>query len=90
MAKIGISLEPFLPIIHATMKNIENKGPLMSLTMPVIRGDGKTILAHLSSITDMDLHTDVYKVISRVALKMATKRATLDEAVAAINLEDTR
>ncbi len=38
MKRIGIGLEPFYPIIRATLKNIEAAGPLHSLTGPVVRG----------------------------------------------------
>lgn len=79
MDAINIDLEPFLPIIRATLKNIENKGPLMSLTGPVIRGDLKTVEAHLRAMDDMEEHKDVYKTLSGIALKMAMERKTLDE-----------
>jgi predicted short-subunit dehydrogenase-like oxidoreductase (DUF2520 family) len=79
MDTINIDLEPFLPIIRATLKNIENKGPLMSLTGPVIRGDLKTVEAHLRAIHDMEDYKDVYKTLSRIALKMTQERKMLDE-----------
>lgn len=79
MDAINIDLEPFLPIIRATLKNIENKGPLMSLTGPVIRGDLKTVEAHIGAIDDMEEYKDVYKALSGIALKMAMERKTLDE-----------
>ncbi|MDD5243170.1 MAG: DUF2520 domain-containing protein [Syntrophorhabdaceae bacterium] len=79
MDTINIDLEPFLPIIRATLKNIENKGPLMSLTGPVIRGDLKTVEAHLRAIHDMEAYKDVYKTLSRIALKMTQERKMLDE-----------
>jgi len=79
MDTINIDFEPFLPIIRATLKNIENKGPLMSLTGPVIRGDLKTVEAHLQAIHDMEDYKDVYKTLSRIALKMTQERKILDE-----------
>lgn len=79
MDAINIDLEPFLPIIRATLKNIENKGPLMSLTGPVIRGDLKTVESHLRAMDDMEEYKDVYKTLSGIALKMAMERKTLDE-----------
>ncbi len=79
MDVINIDLEPFLPIIRATLKNIENKGPLMSLTGPVIRGDLKTVEAHLLAMKDMEDYKDVYKVLSGIALRMAEERKMLDE-----------
>ncbi len=85
MDKIGIQFEPFLPIIRATIRNIENKGPLASLTGPVVRGDAKTVKAHLAAIDDMDLHKRVYKALSEVALRMTIERGTVnEEGVAAL------
>ena len=79
MDAINIDLEPFLPIIRATLKNIENKGPLMSLTGPVIRGDLRTVEAHLMAMKDMEDYKDVYKVLSWIALKMTQERKMLNE-----------
>ncbi len=79
MDKINIDFAPFLPIIKATMKNIENKGPLAALTGPVVRGDVKTVKAHLASIEDMELHTKIYKALSEVAVQMAAERKTIDK-----------
>ena len=79
MEKTNIDFEPFLPIIRATVHNIENKGPRASLTGPIVRGDVKTVKAHLASIDDMELHKKVYKALSEVAVQMATERKTIDE-----------
>lgn len=79
MDRIGIDLVPFYPIIEATLRNIETKGPLRSLTGPVVRGDAGTIASHLSAIKDMPLATGIYRELSRVALEMAKKRGTLSE-----------
>ncbi len=82
MDKINIDFDPFLPIIEATIKNIERKGPLAALTGPVVRGDVKTVKAHLASIGDMELHTKVYKALSEVAVKMSEERNAIDEETA--------
>ncbi|MBA4389717.1 MAG: hypothetical protein C0399_02115 [Syntrophus sp. (in: bacteria)] len=79
MDKINIDFEPFLPIIRATLRNIENKGPLASLTGPIVRGDAKTVKAHLKAIEDMDLHKAVYKALSAVAIEMAGERKAISE-----------
>ncbi len=84
MNRIGIDLKPFYPIIRATLKNIENRGPLMSLTGPVVRGDAGTVSSHLDAIAGMELHKKVYKVLSSVALHMAEERRTLTEEQAAV------
>jgi predicted short-subunit dehydrogenase-like oxidoreductase (DUF2520 family) len=77
MNRIGIELTPFFPIIETTLRNIENKGPLHSLTGPVVRGDADTVASHLEAIKGMGLHESVYRILSQVALEMAAERKTL-------------
>ena len=77
MERIGIDLAPFYPIIRATLKNIEAKGPLLSLTGPVVRGDAGTVDAHLQAMKDMGLSESVYRSLSLVALRMAEERGAL-------------
>lgn len=79
MNKIGIDLKPFYPIIRATLANIESRGPLMSLTGPVVRGDAGTVASHIRAMEGMELHDKVYKGLSLIALKMAQERKTLTE-----------
>ena len=74
MERIGIDIEPFYPIIRATLRNIEAKGPLSSLTGPVVRGDAGTIEAHLTAMQGMERAREVYRSLSRVALEMAEER----------------
>ncbi len=85
MKRIDIDLKPFYPIIRATLANIETRGPLLSLTGPVVRGDAGTVSSHIDAIGDMPLHERVYKDLSLVALEMAQQRGTLtDEQIAAL------
>ena len=79
MDRAGIGLGPFYPIINATIENIEQKGPLASLTGPVVRGDVGTMRDHLKAMAGMDQEREVYKTLSLVALDMARKRNVLDE-----------
>jgi len=81
MDRIGIGLEPFHPIISATLINVEEKGPLMSLTGPVIRGDVDTILDHLHAMSGMETQRKIYKALSLAALEMARKRGILDDEI---------
>lgn len=77
MEKIGVNLDPFFPIIKATLENIEQKGPLLSLTGPVVRGDGGTIRSHIGAMAGMDRHRDIYRALSLVALDMVETRGLL-------------
>jgi predicted short-subunit dehydrogenase-like oxidoreductase (DUF2520 family) len=74
MEKIDIGLEPFFPIINATLQNIESKGPLLSLTGPIVRGDAGTVEDHIIALRGMNLHKKIYKALSLVALDMAKER----------------
>ena len=75
--RIGIDLMPFFPIIETTLRNIEKKGPLLSLTGPVVRGDAETVASHLEAIKGMEPQESVYRMLSLVALEMAKERKTL-------------
>jgi predicted short-subunit dehydrogenase-like oxidoreductase (DUF2520 family) len=77
MRRIGIDLPPFYPIIRATLANIEAKGPLLSLTGPVVRGDAGTVASHLKAIAGEALTEKVYRDLSLVAVAMARERGTL-------------
>jgi predicted short-subunit dehydrogenase-like oxidoreductase (DUF2520 family) len=77
--RIGVDLRFFYPIIRATLNNIEIKGPLLSLTGPVVRGDAGTVESHLVALESMGLHEGVYKSLSLVALRMAEERNALTE-----------
>ena len=78
MSMAGVELRPFFPIIKATLENIEAKGPLMSLTGPIIRGDVETVVSHLKAIDNLELQARVYKALSSVALEMVKKKEALD------------
>ena len=80
MRRIGIDLPPFYPIIRATLANIEAKGPLLSLTGPVVRGDAGTVASHLKAIAGEALAGKVYRDLSLVAVEMARERGTLAPA----------
>lgn len=80
MKRIDIDFEPFIPIICATMKNIETKGPVGALTGPIVRGDDKTVASHLEAMSDMPLHREIYLALSKMALQMAESRGTLEDA----------
>jgi predicted short-subunit dehydrogenase-like oxidoreductase (DUF2520 family) len=81
MNKAGVDLQPFFPIIKATLENIEARGPLMSLTGPVIRGDTDTVMSHLKAIDNLELYTKVYKALSSVALDMVRERGILEDEI---------
>jgi predicted short-subunit dehydrogenase-like oxidoreductase (DUF2520 family) len=64
------------------MKNIETKGPLAALTGPIVRGDDKTVSAHIAAMSDMPLHAEIYLALSKMAFQMAKERGALDRGQA--------
>ena len=74
MEKIDIPFEPFFPIINATLQNIEAKGPLLSLTGPIVRADSGTVEGHIDALKNMKLHKQIYKALSLAALDMVKER----------------
>lgn len=77
MKKIDITLEPFFPIIDATLNNIKSDGPLLSLTGPIVRGDIGTVKDHMEAMTTMNLHKKIYRALSLTALDMVKERNIL-------------
>ncbi|HNY70206.1 MAG TPA: DUF2520 domain-containing protein [Syntrophorhabdus sp.] len=74
MQRIDITLEPFFPIINATLHNIQKNGPLVSLTGPIVRGDRETVQDHIHAMRNMGLHRRIYKALSLTALDMVKER----------------
>lgn len=81
MKKIDIKLEPFFPIINATLQNIQSKGSIESLTGPIVRGDIGTVEEHLSALRDMKSHKRIYRALSLAALDMARERKTCSREI---------
>ena len=68
------------PLVDGTLENLGRQGPLAALTGPVVRGDGDTVVRHLSSLTIDD--QQLYRALGRAALELAQKRG-MDQATAA-------
>jgi predicted short-subunit dehydrogenase-like oxidoreductase (DUF2520 family) len=63
------------------MEDLFRSGASQSITGPVVRGDTRTIEAHLSALkaTYPD-DVDVYRVLARTVLELAQVRGDLDQA----------
>jgi predicted short-subunit dehydrogenase-like oxidoreductase (DUF2520 family) len=48
----GVPLAALLPLVHATLENVETLGPESALTGPVARGDVDTVRRHLDALPD--------------------------------------
>jgi len=62
-------LEAFLPLVRATVDNVEAIGPTAALTGPVARGDVDTVRAHLRALPPSE--RDEYRAMARAAHRLA-------------------
>ena len=84
------ALRALLPLLRATVENLERVGLPQALTGPLARGDAGTIAAHL---TWLDAHAgddpqlaalrDAYAALGRLALPIAREKGTLSSDAAA-------
>lgn len=61
----------FLPLIKATIGNIEKSGPVAALTGPLVRGDENTIATHIKSIKSQTPdYLDLYQTMGLATIDM--------------------
>jgi predicted short-subunit dehydrogenase-like oxidoreductase (DUF2520 family) len=60
-----IPLDAYLPLVRATVDNVEAIGPRAALTGPVARGDVATVRDHLAVLAGTD--PDAYRALARLA-----------------------
>jgi predicted short-subunit dehydrogenase-like oxidoreductase (DUF2520 family) len=79
------ALSLFLPLVKATLDNVEAQGPVEALTGPLSRGDVHTIAGHLAALaTDAPQLLPAYRVLGLATLDLVRARvelgtATIDE-----------
>ncbi|MGH9031910.1 MAG: DUF2520 domain-containing protein, partial [Acidimicrobiia bacterium] len=67
-ADAGVPLAAFLPLIRATLDNVDELGPAAALTGPVARGDAATVAAHIDALPDGE--RDAYRALAATALRL--------------------
>jgi predicted short-subunit dehydrogenase-like oxidoreductase (DUF2520 family) len=71
-------------LLATTMEDLFRSGARQSITGPVVRGDTRTIEAHLDALQDSySADIDVYRVLARTVLELAEERGDLDAATLA-------
>jgi predicted short-subunit dehydrogenase-like oxidoreductase (DUF2520 family) len=71
-------------LLHTTMADLFRAGARQSITGPVVRGDTRTVEAHLAAIAAAyPRDTDVYRVLARTVLELARERGDLSPATLA-------
>jgi predicted short-subunit dehydrogenase-like oxidoreductase (DUF2520 family) len=75
-----VPVDALVPLIHATLANVAERGAAAALTGPVQRGDAETVRAHLDALP-ADEH-DAYRALAREARRLTDRPdAALDEVL---------
>jgi predicted short-subunit dehydrogenase-like oxidoreductase (DUF2520 family) len=67
-------------LLNSTVEDLFRSGARQSITGPVVRGDTRTIEAHLEAVRSThpgDL--DIYRILARTVFDLALNRGDLDE-----------
>jgi len=71
-------------LLASTVEDLFRSGARQSITGPVVRGDTRTIEAHLEALRESyPADIDVYRVLARTVLELAQERGDLDAATLA-------
>ncbi|HUP72427.1 MAG TPA: DUF2520 domain-containing protein [Acidimicrobiales bacterium] len=73
-ARAGVPFAAFLPLIRASVENVEALGSSQALTGPAARGDEETIERHLRAIDESE--RPLYRVLSNAARTLASSATT--------------
>lgn len=72
------AIRTFWPLVAGTLKNIEARGTVQSLTGPISRGDVGTIEKHISVLrTDLPAYLKVYRAMGLMTVNLAVRKNTL-------------
>ena len=77
------ALRAFLPLVRATLANVEDLGLEAALTGPVRRGDAATVVRHLEALPRGPVR-EAYVTLARLSLDLARRAGLDDERAAAI------
>jgi predicted short-subunit dehydrogenase-like oxidoreductase (DUF2520 family) len=80
-ADAGVPFDAFLPLVRATLDNVDELGPARALTGPVARGDRGTIARHLDALDEDEV--DAYLALAREAARLAGVEPAVPERVPA-------
>jgi predicted short-subunit dehydrogenase-like oxidoreductase (DUF2520 family) len=74
------AVEALLPLLRATVKNLEQAGLPEALTGPVVRGEASSVQAHLDYLRRAGLPdlAEIYRLLSLAALDLAVEAGHLD------------
>jgi predicted short-subunit dehydrogenase-like oxidoreductase (DUF2520 family) len=67
----GVPFAAFLPLVRATIDNVDELGPRRALTGPAARGDVETIARHLAALDESE--RPLYRLLSDAARTLASE-----------------
>ena len=68
-------------LLGSTVEDLARSGARQSITGPIVRGDTRTIEAHLEAIeATYPSDIDVYRILARTVVELALDRGDLDDA----------
>jgi predicted short-subunit dehydrogenase-like oxidoreductase (DUF2520 family) len=76
-AAAGVPFAAFLPLVRASVDNVEAMGARRALTGPAARGDHDTIARHLEAIVGSE--RPLYRALSDAARTLASASASVDD-----------
>lgn len=71
----------YMPLVRATVDNLERLGPSASLTGPLARGDVGTLRAHLEALEPYPELATLYRAASTWGLRIVTERGEVSAGV---------
>jgi predicted short-subunit dehydrogenase-like oxidoreductase (DUF2520 family) len=72
-------LEALLPLFRSTLRNLETSGLPAALTGPLVRGDARTVAAHLEALDrDAPAIGEAYRALALAALPLVAQQGRLD------------
>jgi predicted short-subunit dehydrogenase-like oxidoreductase (DUF2520 family) len=75
-----VTIDALVPLIHATLANVAERGAAAALTGPVQRGDTATVRAHLDALPAAE--RDAYRALAREARRLTDRPdPALDEVL---------
>ena len=74
-----VPFEAMLPLVRATVENVDELGPAAALTGPVARGDVETVRSHLAALPAEE--QDLYRALARAAQRLAGQQSAELEVV---------
>lgn len=72
------AIKSFWPLVAGTIKNIENRGTVQSLTGPISRGDVGTVEKHIKAFRDrLPEFLDMYRIMGAFAADIGLEKKTI-------------